>query len=92
MSRLSRRVTVHVQGRRWLCLSTQFERAFERGLLTIDEELRIVVAHRLREELADWRFVCSLLEVHGAELLPPTRFAPDQAALAYHREQEFRER
>jgi len=76
--------------RNGLALCVLHDRAFDRGLVAVDETLRIVVSSRLR--VVEGSTVCQVafLSREGATLRPPTRFAPDQSALAYHREHVFR--
>lgn len=72
-----------------LCLNALFDRAFDRGLITIDADHRVVVSKRLADGLTDADLSCSLSEVHGEELKLPDRFHPDRDALAYHRTSIF---
>lgn len=72
-----------------LCLCALHDRAFDRGLITLDEGLRVLVSSRLK--LADPTPIHreALLAIEGDELQRPSRFAPDEAALAWHRERLF---
>jgi putative restriction endonuclease len=72
-----------------LCLNALFDRAFDRGLMTIDENFRVVVSTKLSSIEADAPLGCSLLEAHGRPITLPPRSAPDPAALAFHRENIF---
>ena len=73
-----------------LCLSATFDRLFDRGLLTIDGDLRVVVSSTLRSarETRTDEQVCTY---HGSRLLRPRRFAPDQKHLDWHRQNVFHE-
>jgi hypothetical protein len=77
--------------RNGICLNALFDRAFDRGLITFDDELRVVVSGRLRNNLTDVRLPCSLDAVAGLTLQAPNRFPPDPEAIRYHREHVFRE-
>jgi len=75
-----------------LCLSALFDAAFDRGLVTIDDDLRVVVSGRLRRAAGKSRLGCSVGEAHGERLiLPAHRRPPDGEALGFHRERVFRE-
>lgn len=75
--------------RNGLCLNALFDRAFDRGLITIDEKLRVVVSSRLRTAASEADLDCSVQAAHGRELRLPKRLAPDPIALTYHRETVF---
>lgn len=69
-----------------LCLNALHDAAFDRFLLTFDESLRLVLGKDLKDRLtqAEWR--SHFLPYEGKPLRLPERFAPDEAALAWHRE------
>ena len=73
-----------------LCLNALFDRAFDRGLLTIGEDLRVVLSPALQDAATTADLACSLNEAAGRKLTLPKRFLPDQAALAFHREHVFK--
>lgn len=73
-----------------ICLNALFDKAFDRGLITLDEKLRVLVSPRLQRASREMRFKCSLDEVHGKPIRPPIRFTPDPEALAHHRERALR--
>jgi hypothetical protein len=72
-----------------LCLNALFDRAFDRGLITIDEDNRVVVSRKLAEAAERADLACSIGEAHGRPLRLPYRLAPDPLALAQHRETTF---
>ena len=79
--------------RNGLALSALHDRAFDRGLITFDERLRLVCSKGLRggsrgAEVGTLHRV-ALLDVEGCALRTPTRYGPDPVALAYHREHVF---
>jgi hypothetical protein len=75
--------------RNGICLNALFDRAFDRALLTLDKELRVVVARRLLDAVASADLGCSISEAHGRALRMPSRLTPDPSALAYHRDVRF---
>ena len=74
-----------------LCLSALFDTAFDRGLITIDEDLRVIVSKRLQTAARKARLPCSLTEAHGQPLILPHRLPPDRTALEHHRINAFRQ-
>lgn len=68
-----------------LCLSALHDRAFDKGLLTLDDDFRVVLAQTIRR--SDEPFVRQVLQpLAGKAIELPERFVPDQAFLAMHRE------
>lgn len=73
--------------RNGLCLNALHDRAFDRGLMFVDEEMRVRFSPRARGEAvdagesADW-----LLAFDGRELILPPKFSPDTTLLAQHRD------
>jgi len=74
--------------RNGLSLRSDVHRLFDKGYVTIDEEHRLVVGRRLKDEFASGRSYYSL---HGRALELPreTTTRPSTAALAWHRETVF---
>jgi predicted restriction endonuclease len=76
--------------RNGLCLNALHDRAFDRGLLTFDEYLRAVVSPLLKTPTPPPLHATFLLQIESTPLRLPSRFEPDAAALAWHREVVFR--
>lgn len=71
-----------------LLLSATLDRAFDRGLITVDGDLRIMVSRQLRESVSrETRQYFQQFE--QAALRPAVRFDPDPAFLDWHRTQCF---
>ena len=78
-----------------LCLNTLHDKAFDRGLITLDAQNRLVVsselhskAHRETERNATY-LEQSFLQYEGRKILTPVRFLPDPSLMEYHREKIF---
>ena len=71
-----------------VALRSDLHRLFDRGYVTVDEDLRLVVGRRLKDEFANGRSYYSL---HGKALvLPPdASMRPTAAATSWHRERTF---
>ena len=78
-----------VDPRNGIALSTLHDRAFDRGLITLDKDLRVVVSGRLRVGNPTEIHRVSLLKIEGKKLRLPTRYTPDPAAVSWHRENIF---
>jgi hypothetical protein len=71
-----------------LCLSAIHDRAFDKGLLTLSDDLRILIAKDLPTRNDD--FVRQVfLPLDGRRIELPDRFAPDPKFLARHRSEVF---
>jgi len=75
--------------RNGLCLNALYDRAFDRGLFTFDESLRVVIAPAIRNSESRGQGSISFVELEGVSLNLPVRFEPDREALAWHRERVF---
>jgi len=72
-----------------LCLNALYDRAFDRGLITFDEDYRLVISGQLKKGDAPEFQQVNFLAREGAKLTLPHRFAPDAVALQKHRETIF---
>lgn len=73
--------------RNGLCLSMLHDKAFDRGFITFDNDLRLVVSAELSEDCDFSRAAFDLFV--GKPLKAPIRYQPDPAFLEYHRENIF---
>lgn len=72
-----------------LCLNTLYDRAFDRGLITFDEDFRMVVSAVLKKDnLPEFQLI-NFIRMEGSKLLLPQRFCPDTSALDNHRNNIF---
>ncbi len=72
-----------------LLLSALHDRAFDRGLITLDGDFRVVVSERDTPR-DDTYFEESIGQFAGRRIRLPEKFAPGAEFLAYHRERVFR--
>jgi putative restriction endonuclease len=76
-----------VNPRNGLCLNALHDRAFDQGLITIDDSFRVVVAQRIANmPIKKTRLI---LDYEGVRLAMPKQFTPDERFLQYHREHVF---
>lgn len=76
--------------RNGLSLCALHDRAFDRGLMSVADDLSILVSRELSDgsqEIEMHRV--AFVAIEGQRISLPSRFTPDPAALAYHRKQKF---
>lgn len=76
--------------RNGLCLSRLHDGAFDQGLMTIDEEMRIVISKELDDHCTNDVLHSCFKIFEGQAISLPHRFQPDSALLQKHREALFR--
>lgn len=71
-----------------LCLSALHDKAFDKGMLTLDDDFRVVLASRIAR--SDEPFIRDVLQpLAGKQIALPERFVPERSFLATHRELVF---
>jgi predicted restriction endonuclease len=75
--------------RNGIALSALHDRAFDRGLITLDEDCRVVISGKLRVGNPSEIHWTSLLRIEGQRISLPCKFAPDPEAIDYHRQHVF---
>jgi putative restriction endonuclease len=73
-----------------LCLATHFDRAFDRGLVTFDSRMRLVISPALKRHVANPAIESEFLRREGDPLICPDRFVPELEFLAYHQSRIYR--
>ena len=74
--------------RNGLCLSALHDRAFDRGLITFDDDLRLLLSPEL--DRSQSHFLSQAFAAYaGRQIEQPEKFAPDITLLRHHREQVF---
>jgi predicted restriction endonuclease len=68
-----------------LCLNCLHDQAFDRGLISFDDELRLLVSERIRSQYDNQTVTASFSVFEGVRINQPERFAPDCRLLARHR-------
>jgi len=77
--------------RNGLSLCALHDRAFDRGLISIDDKYHILLSKELKAEYRNDLYEVAFLNLEGNKIILPERFKPDLTALAYHREKIFSE-
>lgn len=68
-----------------LCLNRLHDAAFDKKLITFDEDLRLVVGRRLRDTLPQEPLAAGFLRYEGIQLRPPEKRSLNPAFLDSHR-------
>jgi predicted restriction endonuclease len=76
--------------RNGLCLVAHFDRAFDRGLISVDGGGRLILSPVLRSYLPNDAIESEFASREGQPLLCPERFSPDPSFFTYHRSRIFR--
>ncbi len=72
-----------------LCLNALHDRAFDKGLITLSDEMRVILSPVLLKEKTSESIKQYFLPYHGNEIIKPNRFFPLQSFLEYHRKEVF---
>ena len=75
--------------RNGLCLSALHDRAFDRGLITVNAELKVEVSATLKKHRDEAFINASLLEIEGRKIDLPEKFTPDIDFLRRHKKEVF---
>lgn len=79
-----------INPRNGLCLSRLHDAAFDQGLITLDEQNRLVLSHNLRDYLPNDSLYQNFMAFEGHRIHLPEKFLPEPEFLRHHREQIFR--
>ncbi|RFS87733.1 HNH endonuclease [Serratia marcescens] len=71
-----------------LCLSSLHDKAFDRGLITFDEDLRLVLSNKIKL-LKSSIYVENFEKYEGKMIRTPINHFPDKEHIFYHREKIF---
>jgi len=77
--------------RNGLCLAQTQDAAFDRGLITFDEDFRLVLGPYLREFLPNEALERNFLAYEGKQIQMPDKFLPDSDLMQKHREVLYRQ-
>ena len=74
--------------RNGLLLSALHDKAFDRGILTITDDMTVLVSPKYTESTGNY-FTSAIVNYEGSPISLPEKFAPDRKFLAYHRQHIF---
>lgn len=73
-----------------LCLARTHDVAFDRGLITLDKDYRIVISTYLEKFLPEETLELNFFAYRGKQINLPDKFLPNPDFLHHHREEMFR--
>jgi len=73
-----------------LCLTATYHAAFDRHLVSLDEDYRLILSPSLREYCTNQAFQEQFKALDGRRITMPSRFLPSQKFLAGHREKMWK--
>ena len=76
--------------RNGLCLNALHDRAFDAGFISFDKNFRVMVSTRFRYAGGAGTNHALIQDYAGKKIILPSRLAPDQTFLEYHRHNIFR--
>jgi putative restriction endonuclease len=74
-----------------LCLNALHDRAFDKGLITVTEDFKILIAERLLSRKKEEVITNYFMPYHKKEIIKPDRFLPHLDFLKYHRDKIFKD-
>lgn len=72
-----------------IALSALYDKAFDRGLITFDDDFRLVLSKIIKANTKNDILNESFIKLEGKKLLMPYRFTPDLASISHHRANLF---
>ena len=78
-----------VDPRNGLSLCALHDRAFDRGLISIDKDYCVIISTKIKTKRKGKMYEIAFIEMNGKKIKMPDRFFPDHNALDYHRENIF---
>lgn len=72
-----------------LCFNTLHDKAFDRGLITLDKDYRIIISSKLNKAEMDNNTKDWLLDYKERQIILPDRFLPDKDFIRYHNDFVF---
>lgn len=71
-----------------LCLNALHDKAFDKGLITISKDYKVVVSSKLSKEDAAVKSL--LIKYHNKSIIKPHKFLPDLTFIEYHNDTVFK--
>lgn len=75
--------------RNGLCLNALHDKAFDSGLISVSNDLKVIVSGKLKSHYGLKAFSTFFAEYEGVPINLPMRFLPDKTFLEYHRDVIF---
>lgn len=72
-----------------LCLNTLHDRAFDRGLITIDKDYKIIISEKIKEAKMDLETKAWFMGYEKRQIILPDKFLPGKDFIEYHNDMIF---
>jgi len=72
--------------RNGLCLSATYDAAFDRNLISLDDDYRMIVSNDIKEHYSNESVTEYFLSKEGMEIMLPAKYKPGKDYLAVHRD------
>ena len=72
-----------------ICLSALFDRAFDKGLISFQDNGKVIFSQRLKENVGKEYYIRYFLPVENSKLSVPMKYNPDHRFLEWHRDVVF---
>ncbi len=72
--------------RNGLCMNPLFHRAYDKFLLAVTPDYKIVISEQMLSEIKDDTFLSYIQTIQGRNIIMPEKFSPDKELLAKHYE------
>ena len=82
-------VEMRANPRNGFCLCVLHDRAFDRGLMSVDPDSRLLISKRVKKVNPSPLHRVAFLDLDGQRITLPGRFLPDKECLKYHRTSVF---
>jgi putative restriction endonuclease len=67
-----------------ICLSSLYDKAFDKGYLTVNEQLKVVLSPELKRNLHKKYYEHFFKPFEGEQILSPQKYLPKKEFLQYH--------
>lgn len=74
-----------------ICLNALHDRAFDRGLISFDDDMRLLISPSISNNASLGLLTDTLKGMRGKQLNIPERFAPSLTAIQFHRQRKFQD-
>lgn len=72
-----------------ICLSSLYDKAFDRGLITFDDDLRTIFSQRLKKQVSKPYYEECFKPLENRQIIIPSKYNPNPEFLQWHRDVIF---
>lgn len=72
-----------------ICLSSLYDKAFDQGLITFNDDYMTIFSHRLKKNVGKEYYSKYFKPIDGQQLIKPEKYYPNKEFLEYHRDVIF---